>query len=298
MSPEVLRYASQRMLALTAHQEAPRLLVPGSEWPNVLSYRPSPSVYPPGWHDHYELAYVDAGTCAVVCDATPYALGPHSLCIIPAGCPHYEVPSNPEIGYRLLWVKVRQDAIEYFATEYSVRTRELSIQKPARVKINTAITTILDCLCREVRERAPGSELVRKGYLLALVGTISREVLRSTEPGAGAPQFAHDPVIDRAIAFMTQHHGDPELRVEHIARHVGLSVGYFSVYFRSRTGVSPYQYLLQIRLARARELVLEGRKTIAEVAEQVGFSSPFHFSRTFKKVYATAPSALRNRLSG
>jgi len=293
VSHDALRDASQRMLSLTQDHDAPRLLVPGCPWPHVLSYRPRPSVYPPGWHDHYELAYVDAGTCAMVCDAISYALGPHSLCVIPAGCRHYEAPTNPAIGYRLLWVKVRPKMIQCFTTEYCAKTRGLRKDELVSVETNAALTTILDTLCLESREQALNCEVIQRGYLFVLVGTIARGVFAGTGQRSGAADHRNDPVVRCALQYMRERYGDPSIRVGEIARHVGLSPGHFSVYFRTRTGMSPYQYLLRLRLEHAKALLLETRLTVAEVAERVGFNSQCHFSRAFKKVFAVAPSTLR-----
>ncbi|HEX6971655.1 MAG TPA: AraC family transcriptional regulator [Limnochordia bacterium] len=252
-------------------------------------------MYPPGWHDHYELAYVDAGTCAMVCDTTPYALGPHSLCVIPAGCQHYEAPSNPSVGYRLLWVKVRPRMIQCFTTEYSAKTRGLSKDELICVETNAAISMILDSLCLESKEHALNSDVIQRGYLLALVGTIARGVVKGTQERNDSPEFEADPVVGPALAYMRDRYSDPTVRVGDIARHVGLSPGHFSVYFRMRTGISPYQYLLRLRLERAKALLLEARTTIGQVAEQVGFNSQFHFSRAFKKAFAVTPSAFRGQ---
>ncbi|MBC5991535.1 helix-turn-helix transcriptional regulator [Pontibacter cellulosilyticus] len=63
--------------------------------------------------------------------------------------------------------------------------------------------------------------------------------------------------------------------------------------FREYVGQGIFSYAQQLRLQHARELLREGKETIAEVAEKVGYSHPNHFSTAFKKQFGYAPSAVK-----
>lgn len=56
---------------------------------------------------------------------------------------------------------------------------------------------------------------------------------------------------------------------------------------------SPYQYLLRLKMARAAEQLREPGTLVKQVAEDAGFSDPFHFSRAFKRVFGVSPKAFR-----
>jgi iron complex transport system substrate-binding protein len=64
--------------------------------------------------------------------------------------------------------------------------------------------------------------------------------------------------------------------------------------FKSRHHTSPIDYLIQVRMNKAKELLLNTEHTLKEIAESVGYSDSYYFSRLFKKITGSAPTAFRN----
>jgi AraC-like DNA-binding protein len=60
-------------------------------------------------------------------------------------------------------------------------------------------------------------------------------------------------------------------------------------HFRRATAMTPLQYQKQLRLQEARRLMITGRITAAETADQVGFSSPSQFSREYRRLFGAPP---------
>ena len=73
------------------------------------------------------------------------------------------------------------------------------------------------------------------------------------------------------------------------------SVGYenFRKLFRSRTGVAPWNYRIRCRMENAIMLLCQGDLTLKEIAEQLGYHSPYEFSAQFKRKFGMAPGAYR-----
>jgi AraC-like DNA-binding protein len=67
--------------------------------------------------------------------------------------------------------------------------------------------------------------------------------------------------------------------------------------FRGKTGLSPYQYFLQLKINKAKELLLEGTLSIKEISYKLAFESPYYFSRLFKRKTGVAPSQWCNTSS-
>lgn len=80
-----------------------------------------------------------------------------------------------------------------------------------------------------------------------------------------------------------------------LASLVGLSASQLSALFREHLGVSPLQFQVQLRMARARELLDGTALPIAAVARETGYDDPMYFSRQFTRLHNTTPTAYRAR---
>ncbi|WP_302885419.1 helix-turn-helix domain-containing protein [Kovacikia minuta] len=74
---------------------------------------------------------------------------------------------------------------------------------------------------------------------------------------------------------------------------LGMSEFYFSRQFKQATGISPYQYLLQQRIERAKQLLKRSNHSIADIALTCGFNSHSHLSKQFRQLTGTTPKAYR-----
>jgi AraC-like DNA-binding protein len=81
--------------------------------------------------------------------------------------------------------------------------------------------------------------------------------------------------------------------IEHLAASLGLSTTHFYRVFKQHTGLSPYQYHLQLRIERAKQMLHGTSISIKEIASALAFESPFHFSSAFKKKTGRSPSQWR-----
>jgi AraC family transcriptional regulator len=68
-----------------------------------------------------------------------------------------------------------------------------------------------------------------------------------------------------------------------------VSVFHFARQFRGAVGASPHQYVIRLRVERAKELMRQGRLSLAQVAAAVGFADQSHFNRHFKRLAGVTP---------
>jgi AraC family transcriptional regulator len=85
---------------------------------------------------------------------------------------------------------------------------------------------------------------------------------------------------------------DARLTVEMLSQEVGLSVAHFARAFKETMGRAPHQYLLALRLERARRLLETTSLTLSDIAQRAGFADQAHFTRLFKRAFGTTPGAL------
>ena len=95
--------------------------------------------------------------------------------------------------------------------------------------------------------------------------------------------------VAKAVGWIREHYGDPQLRVSDMADHLGISRNYLFTLFKEATGRSPREYMTSFRLSRARELLAGTEYSIEIISNSCGYENPEVFSRAFKKKYGTTP---------
>ncbi|MFC3803347.1 helix-turn-helix domain-containing protein [Cohnella sp. GCM10012308] len=136
-------------------------------------------------------------------------------------------------------------------------------------------------------ERAGGlGRLEAKGLFYQLV----HEVLRQSDTLQETP--SHGDPIGRAILFLQERYAD-SLSLEDVAARFGYSPRHLTLRFRERTGTSPIDYLIRIRLERARELLTQTSASLPDIAAAVGYADVYYFGRLFRKHAGLSPIRYR-----
>lgn len=100
--------------------------------------------------------------------------------------------------------------------------------------------------------------------------------------------------VQKVISFIETRYAD-DVSLQDAADHVSMSPNYISSLFKKELGVTFIDYLIQCRVERAKELLLETDRKVYEIAEQVGLENQSYFSRIFKKVTGVTPRSFRRR---
>ncbi len=99
---------------------------------------------------------------------------------------------------------------------------------------------------------------------------------------------SHGHKIARAIDWLRENYAQ-QLKIESLAKDVGMSPSTFHLHFRAVTAMSPLQYQKRMRLLEARRLMLTGEQGVTSVATRVGYESPSQFSREYKRQFGAPP---------
>jgi YesN/AraC family two-component response regulator len=131
---------------------------------------------------------------------------------------------------------------------------------------------------------------------LALVEAVHRQyntVIQNDEELSNS-SFEH-PFVRHAAETVVKFIDDSEFDVDRFCYEVGVSRSNLHRKLKSLTGQSTTDFIRQIRLKKAKELLLEYNETVSSVAIQVGFNSLSYFNRQFKRLYQINPSDYRKR---
>ncbi len=95
------------------------------------------------------------------------------------------------------------------------------------------------------------------------------------------------------VSYLEKNISDNEITNEFLADRLGISEVYLRKLFHEHYGTSPKQYIIDMRIQKARQLLENGTQTITEISEQCGFSNLYHFCRLFKAKVGATPSDYR-----
>ncbi len=150
-------------------------------------------------------------------------------------------------------------------------------------------------LTEEVRHHDLGSETILHGLLDVVFGHLIRAVVSERgATAAGWSQAARDPQVRKALVLM---HADVGAgwTLEELARRAGLSRSTLAERFRAAMGDTPLNYLRAVRMQKAIQLLSDSALPLEQIAQQVGYTDAFSFSKVFKRVVGVAPRDFRRQ---
>ncbi len=136
-------------------------------------------------------------------------------------------------------------------------------------------------VCRHIKEPLLEIKSIRDGYalLIALANNRQSEYIPKNKKKLLLP----------AVEYVAEHFSEP-LYNDDLAKAAGLSTVYFRKLFKSVYAISPMQYIKQLRLEKAKEMLKGDYGNISDVAFALGYESLYDFSRDFKTHVGVAPS--------
>lgn len=103
-------------------------------------------------------------------------------------------------------------------------------------------------------------------------------------------------LIHQVLDYMNAHYTE-DITVIQVAKKFSMSEKNFIRFFHFNTGISPKRYLIEQRMRYATELLSDKDYSISKIAQTVGYSDPYSFSKAFHKYFGESPSAYRKSLT-
>lgn len=154
-------------------------------------------------------------------------------------------------------------------------------------------TPLLHVLADEMQVEAPGQRVLLDRLLdVLLISALRTWFAGCRDDAPGWFRAQHDPAVSQALSLLHQDVAHP-WTVEELAARVGLSRAALGRRFTPLLGQPPMSYLAGWRLALAADLLVSSDATIATIARQVGYHTPFSLSAAFKRVHGLSPQQYR-----
>ena len=300
-TPEGLRHLIREQLIPALERSAAQRLVLS---PNVGNSKVPPAAGSVERHQFHEICFCLRGRAEMWVGSEVAICEENQTLIIPSGIQHstasvHCVISAPEeVFSRLLWVSVFPfgSLLSLCESAYGVhRTvpRQLFLDHHGHASVEQMLTVL-----QEGRE---GSDLMIKYLLLQMLvgiwqgqavhadGIADQDATNGEIKTEGAWRLS-----DKIIHYVRRHYYLAELSLEMVARAVSANKSHVSRQFKLETGLTITEYINKVRIDAAKRLLLAGLK-VAMVAEFVGFTDPYYFTRVFTQLMGCSPTEYRRR---
>ncbi|WP_218095915.1 AraC family transcriptional regulator [Paenibacillus solanacearum] len=126
--------------------------------------------------------------------------------------------------------------------------------------------------------------------LSELVCKISLDIGRRIKESKESRNYA---LKEELIGYIERHYGDYHFSLHTMAEALSMSASYLSRYFKDQTGLTVSQYVHELRLDKAKELLRTGDDNIQELVKRIGYASPSSFIRKFREAEGMTPGEYR-----
>jgi AraC-like DNA-binding protein len=214
-----------------------------------------------------------------------HAIRPGEVAWIDGAHPHahWAEPSDP---WELMWLRIDGKGLAGVSRALGVESEPVFRASSAKAEVGRIIRRIM----HELEERGP----ILDATLNAEVGHLLVWFFRArhSEPPGAAQRGYCSPSMHHIIDVLGVYYHQ-RWRIEDLADRAGCSVPQLFRNFRSATGMAPMQWLRRERMLHAQRRLVETSDSIKEIAEQVGYSDCFYFSRDFKRFVGLSPTQFR-----
>lgn len=237
-------------------------------------------------HDNYEWVWLLQGSSHINIAGTIHQLFAGDFCLLPPRTPHAEVYTPFTQPYKSIWCSYSSETL-YCRISSFVPIGQTFPEAVRAVQAPAAMATLLSVLENEMKSEEPYSGEVRHSLLLSL----THLMMRSLESSLAAEQIEGLPgfVARRVLNYLNRHYAS-NVTLDEVGRAVGMSRNYLCSTFKREAGKTIGEALTEIRLDRAKLLLLAGDLSIQEIARSIGYASPEHFCRVFQRHEHQAPS--------
>ncbi len=273
--------------------------IPFSYYPNII-----PDYFvsvPMHWHEEFEIAYIESGRGRFICGDKKFTVSAGDIVLTPPGVLHSATRQGNEklifvvlvfnpvmLGFDKNDRAARQYLRPILNGDYSF-SRHISIRMPYYLEIKECVTNIMNC----ASNNNSLSDLLLKSELIRLMWTIGKNgtPLLSSSDGK-----SYSELVRPSIEYMTANY-QGDLTIDELAEASHLSKSYFMSCFKKAVGMTAFEFLAQLRIKAACEMLINTDASIADIAFNCGYRNLSNFNRQFLAVNKCTPKDYRKTKS-
>ena len=251
-------------------------------------------------HDYLELAYVQSGHMEHHINGHVYTLGPGDFFIVDYDTAHaYHRVSQEKLTVQnilfypefldrgLTGVRFFRDMMRSYLLRFAYQTLRDDPTGMTFQDDDGKIRALINDIYTEYAQKNYGYLEYIRCILVELLILIMRKI------GQQACLPAKSEVVAKMIKYANEHYAQ-QLRLSNLSHLLGYSVPHLSQKFSKEIGMGFMDYVHQVRIAHACQLLEITNMTVSEIAEAVGYSGTKYFTEIFKANLSLTPKAFRN----
>lgn len=253
---------------------------------------------PPHQHDAWELAFCFKGAVKIFSDSTPYTLHVNELLLHPPKTEHYLQVTSQKSSLFLISFICSSEVLRL------LQNLPMSVDKNLRHHLLLIINELGNAfelqngqlLLGEFHpsSHAPlGSEQMITCYMECFLINLLRSITcLENEPWSvtNLEKALENHLTSRVKEYVSAHLSE-RITLDDLAKSLHYSRSHLTAQFRSSTGMSIAQYISELRMEHAKQLILKGTMSLAQISSQLGFSSQQYFCKCFKDATGCSPSS-------
>ncbi|MFT4081455.1 MAG: AraC family transcriptional regulator [Nocardioides sp.] len=277
-------------------------------WPGLTIYRyDQPAA--PLWEEVRELhlCVIAQGRKRVTQGGEAHYYDPFTYLAISGNEPFLTqiVEASPERPFLSFGLQLDNDLVRAISSDIIMERETMAFTSSPEPRVSEPASFVsaldrdmMDAILRFLRALGTGAD--RRVLAPTYLKEIVYRALQAEQYGRiverAARESANNPV-SAIISYVRDHIAEP-LSVNEMAEQAFMSPSAFSHLFRDVTGRSPYQFVKEMRLNKARELLVEDESNVTQISKAVGYRSTSHFINEFRDRFGVTPRAFGDALAG
>ena len=253
--------------------------IPAEEFPIRLSLKDGSVEFLPHWHEYTEIHFAKRGSFNISLGNKSYFLEESDCVIVNANELHTGMGTNCDDFVIMIHPSL-------FDGNYVIYKHHIN---------DDVVTELMNNILYEYQNSCPTSRIAIKGFTYQLIAHITRKyAVAELNEGNYKAFSAKYSTVNRAAEYINNHYFE-NITTGFLAEMVHLSQSHFCHIFKEVTGKSAKEYLMQVRIDKASDRLLNTEMNITEIAFSCGFFDANYFARAFRKVNGINPTEYKKR---
>lgn len=255
--------------------------------------------WPVHTHEGLEVYYFIRGNANYIIGENIYDLSPGDMLLFHGSIIHRVNPSK-DVPYIRSYVNFTESFLQELVSQDMYGKLMSIFESPNGMLIRWAVEERKEVelyfrsIQREYERESFGYELVLKTLLIQLLVGVYRKAKRLHELSPGPPQSHSQENVRRILQYVNQHFTE-QFSLNELSNELHLNKYYICHCFKEVTGSTINNYVISKRIEEAKKLLRTSHAPVSLIAEQLGFNTAVHFSRSFRKYAGMSPQQYRRQ---